>query len=426
MNTKFLEQLELDAGYSTSGSAITVGDSGTTIAGKAQGQINSINQTGTGILYSNGTSLSIATSPNFPTLNQDTTGTATYATNIAGGEANKIPYQTASGTTSFTGAVANGIFYNQGGNFGIYTTPQNMFCGAGIVIDPTTSGNNPFNTAVSHIYNAIGTITLAKGGTNKNNIASNGGIFYSDSSTITILSKTSTANQIILSGSSSAPSWSTTTYASSFNNGDLLYASSANAITGLAGVDGGIYITNSSGIPSCTTTTTGLYAGSACSDGYGTSATQLDTNLSTIYSTTGSLGATRAYYTANSGNVSLSSTSTSQQQVTGASITITTAGYYVISFNCYQTLTTQAGDIGYNLISQAFMWLSGGIEGENSIAFNNKVYNGNEIFSGNSTTTYIDGFDAGATIDTYVQLTNATAGSDTFTANATITAYQIG
>jgi len=40
----------------------------------------------------------------FPTLNQNTTGTATTATNVAGGVAGSIPYQTAASTTAMTAA----------------------------------------------------------------------------------------------------------------------------------------------------------------------------------------------------------------------------------------------------------------------------------------------------------------------------------
>jgi hypothetical protein len=40
----------------------------------------------------------------FPTLNQNTTGTAATATNVAGGSAGTIPYQTASGTTAMLAA----------------------------------------------------------------------------------------------------------------------------------------------------------------------------------------------------------------------------------------------------------------------------------------------------------------------------------
>jgi len=424
MTTKFLDQLQLTSSVTPSSSAITSGDNGQVVAEKSQGQINAINTT-TGILYSNGSTVSTAVAGNFPTLNQNTTGTTTYCTNIAGGAANRIPYQTSSGVTTFIPTANNAIVIESGGTLSFTSGPNFINCNSSNVIDPTTSGTATIDTADTNIYAAISQKTLATGGTNKNNTASNGGIFYSDSSTISILAGTSTANKTLLSGSNAAPSWSTTTFPTSYGNGDVVYASSANTLGGISGVDGGIYLTNGSGVPTCTTTTTGYYAGTACTDGNGTTATQLDTALTNIYNTTSSFS-TRAYYTANSGNVSLSSTSTSKQQVTGASITISTAGYYLISFNCYQTLTCQAADIGYNLISKAFMWVNGSQEAFAYTGFDDVVYNGNEIFSGNSSTMYIDGFAGSPTIDVYVQLTNATAGTDTFIANATITAYRIG
>lgn len=423
MNTKFLEQLQLTSTVTPSSSAIVAADNGQVVAQKAQGQINAITTT-TGILYSDGSAIATAVAANFPTLDQNTTGTANKTTNIAGGAANYLPYQTSSGVTSFITPVNNAILKTTASTLAYTHAPDFVSCDSAIVTDPTTSSAASFQTATTNVYGAITQVTLAKGGTNKNNTASNGGIFYSDSSTISILAGTSTANRTLLSGSNAAPTWSTTTFPTSYNDGDVVYASSANVLGGISGVDGGIYLTNGTGVPSCTTTTTGYYAGTACADGYGTSATQLDTALTNIYDTN-NFFSSRGYYTANSGNVSLSSTTTSKQQVTGASISITTPGYYIISFNCYQTLTSQAADIGYNLISKAFMWANGGQEAFEYTAFDGIVYNGDEIFSGNSNTIYIDGF-ATATIDVYVQLTNATAGTDTFIANATITAYRIG
>jgi hypothetical protein len=60
-----------------------------------------------------------------------------------------------------------------------------------------------------------GFVPLANGGTNANLTASNGGIFYSTSSAGAILAGTATANKILLSGSSTAPTWSTSTIPSS-------------------------------------------------------------------------------------------------------------------------------------------------------------------------------------------------------------------
>ncbi len=50
-------------------------------------------------------------------------------------------------------------------------------------------------------------IPLANGGTNANLTASNGGILYSTSTAVAVLAGTATANQLLISGASSTPSW---------------------------------------------------------------------------------------------------------------------------------------------------------------------------------------------------------------------------
>src|ERR1700729_655280 len=97
---------------------------------------------------------------------------------------------------------------------------------------------------------SFGILPLSAGGTNANLTASNGGIFYSTSSAASILAGTSTPNQIVLSGSSAAPSWSTATYPATTTINQILYSSSTNTITGLATANNSIVATNGSGVPS--------------------------------------------------------------------------------------------------------------------------------------------------------------------------------
>jgi len=102
-----------------------------------------------------------------------------------------------------------------------------------ISIDPAYIGQASITT--------LGTITtgtwhgsiidLSHGGTNANLVASNGGIVYSNATQMQVLAGTATANQIILSGSNAAPSWSTATYPATVNANDALYANGANTIT---------------------------------------------------------------------------------------------------------------------------------------------------------------------------------------------------
>lgn len=102
-----------------------------------------------------------------------------------------------------------------------------------------------------------GIVSLSNGGTNANLTASNGGIFYSTASGGAILSGTSTANQVLLSGSTTAPAWSTATYPSSSTINQLLYSSANNVITGLATANSGTLITSATGVPSIATLSDG-------------------------------------------------------------------------------------------------------------------------------------------------------------------------
>lgn len=94
-----------------------------------------------------------------------------------------------------------------------------------------------------------GQLSLARGGTNSSLTASNGGIIYSTASSMAVLSGTATANQVLLSGSSIAPTWSTATYPSTTTINQLLYSSSNNTISGISTVNSSGLLTNSSGVP---------------------------------------------------------------------------------------------------------------------------------------------------------------------------------
>lgn len=95
----------------------------------------------------------------------------------------------------------------------------------------------------------VGVVPLSLGGTNANLTASNGGIFYSTATAGAILSGTATASQVLLSGSSTTPSWSTATYPSSTTANQLLYSSAANTIAGLATANSAVLVTTSAGVP---------------------------------------------------------------------------------------------------------------------------------------------------------------------------------
>jgi hypothetical protein len=77
-------------------------------------------------------------------------------------------------------------------------------------------------------------VPLLYGGTNAALVANNGGIFYSSGTAGAILGGTATALQILMSGASTTPQWSTATYPATTTINQLLYSSANNVITGLA------------------------------------------------------------------------------------------------------------------------------------------------------------------------------------------------
>jgi hypothetical protein len=110
-------------------------------------------------------------------------------------------------------------------------------------------------TAVTFVqFGASYPISLANGGTNANLTASNGGIFYSTASAGAILAGTATAQQLLTSGSNTAPVWSTSTYPLTNAANTLLYASSANTMAALATANSGVLVTSSGGVPSISST----------------------------------------------------------------------------------------------------------------------------------------------------------------------------
>lgn len=77
-----------------------------------------------------------------------------------------------------------------------------------------------------------GQLSLARGGSNASLTASNGGIVYSTASAMAILAGTATAGQMLRSGASGAPSWSTATYPSTAGTtGNVLTSDGANWVS---------------------------------------------------------------------------------------------------------------------------------------------------------------------------------------------------
>ena len=179
-----------------------------------------------------------------------------------------------------------------------------------LTLTPTTLAANrtvTFQDVAGTVYVSTGTdVTLADGGTNASLTASNGGIVYSTASAMAILAGTATAGQMLQSGASTAPTWSTATFPSTATstgtilraNGtnwvattatypttttvnQILYSSAADTIGGITTANNQVLVTNGSGVPAFSgTLPSGVTASSLTS--FGTSATLTTPTIDTI------------------------------------------------------------------------------------------------------------------------------------------------
>lgn len=99
-------------------------------------------------------------------------------------------------------------------------------------------------------------VALNHGGTNAALTASNGGIVWSNATQLQILAGTATSRQMLQSGSSATPAWSTATWPATTTINQILYSSGANTVTGLATANQSVLTTGTTGIPVLTSIAT--------------------------------------------------------------------------------------------------------------------------------------------------------------------------
>ncbi len=110
-------------------------------------------------------------------------------------------------------------------------------------------------TAITFVqFGASFPISLSNGGTGASLTASNGGIFYSTASAGAILAGTATAQQLLMSGASTTPQWSTTTYPLTNAINTMMYASSANILGVITPANSSVLVSSAGGVPSWSTT----------------------------------------------------------------------------------------------------------------------------------------------------------------------------
>lgn len=207
---------------------------------------------------------------------------------------------------------------------------------------PTTALVN----AASLTLGWTGQLSLTRGGTNASLVASNGGIIYSTASAMAILSGTATARQMLQSGSSTTPAWSTTTWPATSTINRILYSSAANVIDEIATANNGVLITSAGGIPSISSTLPSAVQGNITSVGTIASGTW---NGSVIGGTYGGTGVNNGASTITiGGSVTFSGAFTFTGTLTAnTSVTFPTSGTLLTSasINAYEaegrlTLTT--------------------------------------------------------------------------------------
>lgn len=101
-----------------------------------------------------------------------------------------------------------------------------------------------------------GQLALTRGGSNASLTAANGGVVYSTASALAILAPTVTAMQMLQSGASGAPNWSTATYPATTTANRLLYSSSTNNVVDLATANSAALVTTNAGVPVYSSTMT--------------------------------------------------------------------------------------------------------------------------------------------------------------------------
>lgn len=214
---------------------------GVSMAGLATGIVK--NTTGTG-------APSIAVAADFPTLNQNTTGTAataTTATNIAGGSVGTIPYQTAANTTAMLSAgtagqvlKSNGSAAPSWGSLSIATDITGTMPvekgGTGVAILSgivKANGTNPFTAVAAPAGDIVGTTDTQ---TLTNKTLGNGttvtDLGTPNSGTLTNCTGLPLTTGVI----GTLPAASGGTGQTSYAVGDILFASSSTALSKLAGV----------------------------------------------------------------------------------------------------------------------------------------------------------------------------------------------
>ena len=203
-----------------------------------------------------------ATAPQYvaqSTLSVGSATTATTSTNLAGGVAGAIPWQSAASTTGFTAAGTTGqVLTSNGTSVPTWTTPA----GSVTVSDDTTT-----NATRYPLFSSVtsGSITTEYVSSTKYQFNPSTGVLTSTSFTGAGTGLTGTATSLSIGGNAatatsatSATSATTATNLAGGAAGSLPYQSGAGATTFLAASTNGYVLTLASGVPSWAASSGGL------------------------------------------------------------------------------------------------------------------------------------------------------------------------
>lgn len=157
-----------------------------------------------------------------------------------------------------TGAVAlNNVLVDSNSNISNVNTV--MFTGSSsgqAILEAQANAGTPTlqlpNTSgILALTSALPTLPLPlnEGGTGAALTANDGGIFYSTNTSGAILAGTATANQILMSGSSTLPHWSTATYPVTTGINEILFSSANNTVSQIAAGASAVLTCQASGSP---------------------------------------------------------------------------------------------------------------------------------------------------------------------------------
>lgn len=265
--------------------------------------------------------------------------------------------------------------------------------GGGGVTGSGTNGYNAYWTGATSLGSEQ-YVSLTRGGTGTTLTASNGGIVYSNASTLAVLAGTATANRVLMSGSSTTPSWSTATYPATAGTtgtilrsdgtnwvnttatypttttaNQILYSSATNVIGGITSANNSFLTTNGSGVPSFTALSSDTFSQYALLAGRSSGQTLIGSTATTsglniratsgvgttgadIVFQVGNNGATEAMRILNSGNIGIGDSSPASMLTVGNGdlFQVNSSGNIVkINNVTYSWPSAQAAGSGYVL-----------------------------------------------------------------------------